>query len=526
MRAAHARAEQADRLKESLLALLQHETRTPLNAIIGYSELLQAALAPASDPRAYIDTIVEAARGLNDTLRRVFTFAQLNAETITLDREIVRAVDLVEERSAAAPARGGSRGRGAARRRRCRSRARCPIRARSRRRWASSPPTPCATRRPERRSLSRRACTRDGTCGSKCRTAAPRLDAETAARCREPFMQADGVLVRRTGGLGARPPLGPPHRRDARRHLDADAAPGAAAWWPTLALPALHPHRPPAGRERPPNDAPYAPAQPRGGPPPPARRGRRRRRRGRPRAGAAPRLDRRGGRRRRLVRRAHAPAGGRGIRPRIAAAPRDAHRQHHAGAAPGDREGESPTPPRRRAASRPPISTSTPPSMRASTRCASPSRRRSIASSPASSRTPSRKVAVAATARVSGSAPICAIGLDTHAPKTIHLEKSARLDASGCAVYSNSSHGQGLRIDNDATIRAALICSSGGKLGRSASFEPAPRTDCPPLGDPLAARAQPVVGLCTEHDLVIRSDRTLAPGVYCGRHPRPRRRQG
>jgi len=126
------------------------------------------------------------------------------------------------------------------------------------------------------------------------------------------------------------------------------------------------------------------------------------------------------------------------------------------------------------------------------------------------------KVAVAATARVSGSAPICAIGLDTHAPKTIHLEKSARLDASGCAVYSNSSHGQGLRIDNDATIRAALICSSGGKLGRSASFEPAPRTDCPPLGDPLAARAQPVVGLCTEHDLVIRSDRTLAPGVYCG----------
>lgn len=126
------------------------------------------------------------------------------------------------------------------------------------------------------------------------------------------------------------------------------------------------------------------------------------------------------------------------------------------------------------------------------------------------------EVAVAATARVSGSAPICAIGLDTDAPKTIHLEKSARLDASGCAVYSNSRHTQGLRIDDDARVRAALICSSGGKFGKSAAFEPAPRTDCPPLGDPLAARAQPVVGPCLEHDLVITSDRTLTPGVYCG----------
>lgn len=126
------------------------------------------------------------------------------------------------------------------------------------------------------------------------------------------------------------------------------------------------------------------------------------------------------------------------------------------------------------------------------------------------------RVSVAATARITGSAPICAIGLDPAEAKTVHLENRARLEAPGCAVYANSTHEQGLRIDNHAEMRAALICSAGGKSGPHAAFQPTPRTDCPPIPDPLAARPQPPVGGCTQHDLVVTADRYLAPGVYCG----------
>jgi two-component system sensor histidine kinase/response regulator len=214
MRLAHARADQADRLKESLLALLQHETRTPLNAIIGYSELMQATLAPTGDPRAYVDNIVEAARGLNDTLRRVFTFAQLTAETIALDREIVRAADLVEEeahrRRRAAAAAGiavcvdadpdlflnvDSRQIAAA----------LGELTANALRFAPAGTTVTLSARLHAERDVRLEVSDSG----------PGLDDETAARCREPFMQAENALVRRTSGLG----LGlPTARRIAEMH--------------------------------------------------------------------------------------------------------------------------------------------------------------------------------------------------------------------------------------------------------------------------------------------------------------------
>lgn len=125
-------------------------------------------------------------------------------------------------------------------------------------------------------------------------------------------------------------------------------------------------------------------------------------------------------------------------------------------------------------------------------------------------------VAVTSTARVRGSAPICVVGLDPSAGKTVFLEKRAQLDARGCAVYSNSTSRQGMRIDNQAQIRAALICSAGGRTGPHAAFSPQPRTDCPPLPDPLAGRPAPSVGGCDHTDLVIKRDQTLSPGVYCG----------
>lgn len=125
-------------------------------------------------------------------------------------------------------------------------------------------------------------------------------------------------------------------------------------------------------------------------------------------------------------------------------------------------------------------------------------------------------VTVAATARVSGSAPICVVGLDRTEAKTIVLENRAVVDARGCAVYSNSDHNQGMRVGNFAQLNAALICSAGGKSGPFSAFSTTPRTDCPPLPDPLADREPPAVASCSHHDLVVERDRFLSPGVFCG----------
>lgn len=125
---------------------------------------------------------------------------------------------------------------------------------------------------------------------------------------------------------------------------------------------------------------------------------------------------------------------------------------------------------------------------------------------------------VSATAKVTGGAPICVIGLDPEATSTILMDKSARLEAPNCSIYSNSTKNNGLTAKNSATMKASFICSAGGKAGAGpGSFTPAPQTDCPVIPDPLAARPQPVVGPCLQTNLKVTSGMvTLLPGTYCG----------
>lgn len=122
-----------------------------------------------------------------------------------------------------------------------------------------------------------------------------------------------------------------------------------------------------------------------------------------------------------------------------------------------------------------------------------------------------------AVARVMGSIPVCALGLEKKASNTISMEHSAHLSAPKCAVYSNSSNKKGIETTDDSVLEAGLICSSGGIEGSKESFNPAPLTDCPRMDDPLAARRPPIVGKCDFKDLRIQKEtRTLHPGVYCG----------
>src|SRR5262245_27621337 len=123
-----------------------------------------------------------------------------------------------------------------------------------------------------------------------------------------------------------------------------------------------------------------------------------------------------------------------------------------------------------------------------------------------------------ATAKMSGSMPLCLLALDRAAPETVGLKMSARLTAPGCLVQSNSKNIFGMLSQFNAVLKAGMICSSGGiVLTVLANYSPAPNTDCPVLADPLSSRAEPPIGGCNYTNKVVDGiSATLLPGVYCG----------
>lgn len=125
---------------------------------------------------------------------------------------------------------------------------------------------------------------------------------------------------------------------------------------------------------------------------------------------------------------------------------------------------------------------------------------------------------VTAKAKMSGSLPLCLLGLDLSAPHTVSLEHSAMLTAPGCLVQSNSKHVAGMQSKLNAKLTAGMICSGGGALlSVGANYSPRPTTDCPALQDPLRSRPAPPIGACNYKNVVIEDEhRTLSPGVYCG----------
>ncbi len=92
--------------------------------------------------------------------------------------------------------------------------------------------------------------------------------------------------------------------------------------------------------------------------------------------------------------------------------------------------------------------------------------------------TPSQ-LQVRAVGKVGSGVPICLIGLEPAQPHAIWLKTRAQLTAPGCAVYSNSSHSQGMVGLNLSNLSAQVICSAGGKVGAKANFTPDPITNCP-----------------------------------------------
>jgi PAS domain S-box-containing protein len=91
-------AETANRVKSEFLALLSHEFRTPLQAVFGYTELLEREIhGPLNDhQRRYVERIQQSQQHLLGVINTILDFASLEAgQPIEVDLRSVRIDELL-----------------------------------------------------------------------------------------------------------------------------------------------------------------------------------------------------------------------------------------------------------------------------------------------------------------------------------------------------------------------------------------------------------------------------------------------
>ncbi len=86
-------AEESDRLKSSFLANLSHEVRTPMNAIVGFSELLGESGLEASERKFYSNQVLENGHKLLSTLTNIVELAKIQARQMQFDIQGLRVID-------------------------------------------------------------------------------------------------------------------------------------------------------------------------------------------------------------------------------------------------------------------------------------------------------------------------------------------------------------------------------------------------------------------------------------------------
>ena len=77
--------EEIDRVKDDLLNLFSHETRTPLNAIIGFSKLLMESKSISKEEQEFIELIQESGLSLLNLSNKAILLSTLKNENYVLD---------------------------------------------------------------------------------------------------------------------------------------------------------------------------------------------------------------------------------------------------------------------------------------------------------------------------------------------------------------------------------------------------------------------------------------------------------
>jgi len=102
-------AEAADKAKSELLAMVGHELRTPMEAVIAMAELLLASPLDGTQQR-YTETLAQSARSLLSVLNDILDFSRLEAGRFELGRASFDLHDLIQSVAAVMQARANERG--------------------------------------------------------------------------------------------------------------------------------------------------------------------------------------------------------------------------------------------------------------------------------------------------------------------------------------------------------------------------------------------------------------------------------
>ncbi len=95
--AAREAAEAANRAKTDFLALASHELRSPLNAILGFAQVMQLVDLAEEQRSSSVDQIVSAGRHLRDLIDRLLDLSRIESGELAVAVEPVVAADVVGE---------------------------------------------------------------------------------------------------------------------------------------------------------------------------------------------------------------------------------------------------------------------------------------------------------------------------------------------------------------------------------------------------------------------------------------------
>ncbi len=84
LRGALSQAEAANVAKNAFLSNMSHDIRTPLNAVVGYAELIRAHLNEAERVRAYTDRVLDASHQLLDVVNETLEISRMEAGHVQL----------------------------------------------------------------------------------------------------------------------------------------------------------------------------------------------------------------------------------------------------------------------------------------------------------------------------------------------------------------------------------------------------------------------------------------------------------
>jgi PAS domain S-box-containing protein len=92
-------AERANASKSQFLAVISHELRTPINAIVGFSEVLNAAqneTLPIASQHEYLTTILESSRHLQGLINDILDATRIERGSLQMADQEIDAAELVE----------------------------------------------------------------------------------------------------------------------------------------------------------------------------------------------------------------------------------------------------------------------------------------------------------------------------------------------------------------------------------------------------------------------------------------------